>query len=209
MLWLAALAVLLALWLVLVELEAAEAKPELVLLAVEDEVALVVVVVEAELLAGTELPVEDEAALLAVVANVDAVEAQDTVLGTLTWLAWQICWAKSMAFCWSEASHSWIRQHEMAPMKLLSAQMQAGSRPQLPMPPLRKMSAQVVFEGLAGADGTAVCTDVRERKTYGAGGEALELGAGDAGQREKGRESEALHGCFVVRSERVLIGVRL
>lgn len=64
-----------------------------------------------------------------------------TVLGTLTLLAWQICWAKSMAFCWSSAAQAPTRQHEMAPMKDVSAQMHSGSRPQLPMPPLRKMVA--------------------------------------------------------------------
>lgn len=198
MVLLAALAVVLAALLLLL---APAAEPEDEVLAVDDGVLLVVV---AELLAGVELPVDDEddgdepdpaAALLlgAALPNVDAVGAHDTMLGTLILLAWQICWAKSMAFCWSEASHCAIRQHEMEPMKLLSAQMQAGSRPQLPMPPLRKMSAHVVFfEREArrlvfwvrgGTEGVGRGPKVRgmEGKTYRAAGQALELGEGEAG----------------------------
>lgn len=110
---------------------------ELPVLVVADVVVEVVVL--AELVAG--LVLEDE--VVDAAPPLLEVEVQTTVLGTLTWLAWQICWAKSMAFCWSSALQAPIRQHEMAEMKSLSAQMQAASRPQLPMPPFRKMLAQL------------------------------------------------------------------
>lgn len=110
-------------------------------LVVAEVVVEVDVVVLAELVAG--LPLEDEVVEAAAPPLLLEVEVQTTVLGTLTWLAWQICCAKSMAFCWSSALQAPIRQHEMAEMKSLSAQMQAASRPQLPMPPFRKMLAQL------------------------------------------------------------------
>lgn len=118
------------LWLAALPLPLAE-------LLVDDEVPVVVVV--AELSAGVELLL---VVVVAPAAPEEEVEVQTTVLGTLTWLAWHSCWAKSMAFCWSAASHSLIRQQEIALMKSLLAQMQPISRPQLPMPLLRKMLAQ-------------------------------------------------------------------
>jgi hypothetical protein len=123
-------------------------EPVPVVLGEEVVVAAVVsvVVAEAELSAGVELllPVDE---VVGLAPPGGGVELHDTVLGTLTCWAWQICWAKSMAFCWSAASHCWTRQHEMADMKPLSEQMQVASRPQLPMPPLRKMLAQDILEG--------------------------------------------------------------
>ncbi len=106
------------------------------------------VVVPAELVAGVVVAV---CVAAPPAAALDEVEVQTTVLGTLTWLAWQICWAKSMAFCWSSGLQAPTRQQLMAEMKSLLAQMHSGSRPQLPMPPFRKMLAQLCcFAGLSG-----------------------------------------------------------
>jgi hypothetical protein len=55
--------------------------------------------------------------------------------GTLTPLAWQICWAKEMALAWSAASHLPSRQQAMLLMKSLLLQMHFASVPQ-PLYPL-------------------------------------------------------------------------
>lgn len=82
--------------------------------------------------------------LAAVPLGVPLAVLQTTWLGTWTPLAWQICEAKVMAFCWSSALQppGLARQHEMSLMKELLLQMHLASRPQSPMPFRRNEFAQ-------------------------------------------------------------------
>jgi len=81
-------------------------------------------------------------------------------------------------------------QHDMPSINDLSPQMHPGSRPQPPMPFVRKGSAQDCWGRGIGVSGRQLRFIVGfGSKTYSAGGKCLGDGAGGQGQSDEGREN--------------------
>lgn len=105
-----------------------------------DPVGVVVAVAEAELLAGAEVDAQ-----MTVVGRVVTLLAAQNYVKTLVSSPRNVARsgimftaeAKLIAEFWSASSHLSARQHEMPLMKICEPQMQAGSRPQSPMPSRR------------------------------------------------------------------------